>query len=119
MIKHDLFQVFQSVLAQEALAIHRALVFAVKTPVNKPGHMPPVLHLPTFSARKCRMALTLIRPTEHCSRPGKQRAAGLFGLLRRFTHAQVPLAEQANLFAGVAFLHHAIDKIVVFFLLVG
>ena len=35
------------VTAQEALAVHRALVFAVKTPVNKPGHIPPVLHLPT------------------------------------------------------------------------
>jgi hypothetical protein len=32
---------------------------------------------------------------------------------------QVPLAQQANLFAGVAFLHHAVDKVVVFFLLIG
>src|SRR5690606_887470 len=41
------------VTAQEALAIHHALVFAVQTPVNKPGHMPTVLHLPTciLSAR--------------------------------------------------------------------
>ncbi|POZ15183.1 hypothetical protein C3Z09_15650 [Lelliottia aquatilis] len=45
------------ITAQEALAVHRALVFTVKTPVNKPGHMPPVL--PTCSACKCRMALRL------------------------------------------------------------
>ncbi|EFC57210.1 hypothetical protein ENTCAN_05724 [Enterobacter cancerogenus ATCC 35316] len=41
------------ITTQEALAIHRALVFAVKTPVNEPGHSSPVLHLPTcmLSAR--------------------------------------------------------------------
>jgi hypothetical protein len=45
------------ITAQEPLAIHRALVFAVKTPVNKPGHIPPVLHLPTCSVLKCRTFL--------------------------------------------------------------
>lgn len=40
-------------------------------------------------------------------------------VLRRFAHAQVPFAEQADLFAGIAFLHHTVDKIVVLFLLVG
>ncbi len=50
----------------------------------------------------------------HSAAVDRRRAAGL-DASGRFTNPQVPLAQQANLFAGVAFLHHAVDKVVVFF----
>ncbi|EHJ84299.1 hypothetical protein LTSEBAI_0578 [Salmonella enterica subsp. enterica serovar Baildon str. R6-199] len=52
------------ITTQKALAIHRAFIFAVKTSVYEPGHMPPVLPTERLFCQ-CRIALTLSQSTEH------------------------------------------------------
>ncbi|MNL51912.1 hypothetical protein D3C87_1750500 [compost metagenome] len=70
------------ITAQEALAVHRALVFAVKTPVNKPGHKPPVLHLPTLCGARMAGKTASFRLTVHLFCQPDSRTAGQFsGLL--------------------------------------